>query len=105
MAGRLDAVRGRITRGVRESAGLRVGTDAHPRRLAVRLADAAEAARFAAAVRAENVAAEADDAWLLLPLSAAWTAEEIDHVVLATTKVRHYLRGPLPAGMPVATAP
>ena len=89
----LARVRARIAAGVAAETALEVAA-AQPTEgwLAVELGSDPEAARFASFIRAENVAATVACGQLLLPVDSAWGDAEVDHVVLATAKVYHYLR-------------
>jgi hypothetical protein len=80
-----------IARGIRESAGLDPRLDGFDR-LRLTIEPPALAEQFAAALAAENTPPETlsgSDIWLAL--AQDYSEEDLTHLVLAVTKVAHYL--------------
>jgi hypothetical protein len=80
--------------GIRDSAGLPVDLDAASARIRLRFETAAQAARFADGLGAENTPAQSQAGCAVwLDVAPDYSVEEITQLILGVTKVAHYLRG------------
>lgn len=94
---RYQATAAELIRGIAAVSGLRA-THGEPGWLAVSCPSAAMAAWLAEAILAENVAARACGAQLLVPVAAHYTLKgEIKNVITAVAKTTHYWHAHLPA--------
>lgn len=96
------AAAGEIIRAIAAVSGLQAAL-ARPGWIAVQCHSPAMASWLSAAIVAENVEAQAEDATLLVPVGADFRLEkEIKNVVTAVAKTTHYWQNHLPAEVRIA---